>query len=572
MTKVLILATAFYSCSIVQVFAQSNKIAPSEKKELLHESVDDPYLPNAFQNKKTAPAYRFNSSQIAKRKQVISTNASNSSVFTAQVNVNSIGQNIIGDAANEPSIGVNWKQPGNITIGWRQFDNVLSNFRQAGVAFTSDSGQTWSFTGVIEPGIFRSDPVLDTDTGGNFYYNSLTNNPNFFCRVFKSTNGGAAWDTGVAAAGGDKQWMVIDRTNGASNGNIYSSWNAAFSTCVPYNFTRSQNNGSSFDTCTLVDNEPFWNTMALGTSGELYIAGANALNDSLLLCKSITAQIAGAPIIWEPPSYIFMDGGVQGFTPINPQGLMGQVNVDVDVSNGAGQGNVYVLASVFRNSNFDPGDVMFVRSSDGGVTWSAPIRINDDNSFTNTQWFGTMSVAPNGRIDVIWLDTRDGSGTDSSALYYSYSIDQGLTWSLNEKLSPNFDPHVGYPNQNKMGDYFDMVSDSNGAHLAWANTLNGEQDVYYSYIQPPVGTTIQLLSKVQEFKVSPIPSNGIIYFKNNFGIQQIELIDLVGISLANQNISSGNVSLDFSAYPKGAYLLKAKGKDEVVYSTKILLN
>jgi hypothetical protein len=36
-----------------------------------------------------------------------------------------------------------------------------------------------------------------------------------------------------------------------------------------------------------------------------------------------------------------------------------------------------------------------------------------------------------------------------------------------------------------MGDYFDMESDENGAHLAWANTFNGEQDVYYSYITPP---------------------------------------------------------------------------------------
>jgi hypothetical protein len=231
-----------------------------------------------------------------------------------------------------------------------------------------------------------------------------------------------------------------------------------------------------------------------------------------------------------------------------------------------------VLASVFRNSNFDPADVMFVRSSDGGVTWSAPIRINDDNSFTNTQWFGTMSVAPNGRIDVIWLDTRDGSGSDSSALYYSYSIDQGLTWSLNEKLSPNFDPHVGYPNQNKMGDYFDMVSDSNGAHLAWANTLNGEQDVYYSYIKPPFGTRIRANVNSKNFKVRPVPSTGIVNFENKLGINQIELINLLGISIYSQSISAGFTSINLSDFPKGAYTLKAYAADGIVYQSKILLN
>jgi len=93
-----------------------------------------------------------------------------------------------------------------------------------------------------------------------------------------------------------------------------------------------------------------------------------------------------------------------------------------------------------------------------------------------------MSVAPNGRIDVIWLDTRDDPGGYNSALYYSNSIDGGTTWSSNERLSDYFDPHVGWPQQQKMGDYFDMVSDSNGAYLAWAATFNGEQDVYYSYI------------------------------------------------------------------------------------------
>ena len=62
----------------------------------------------------------------------------------------------------------------------------------------------------------------------------------------------------------------------------------------------------------------------------------------------------------------------------------------------------------------------------------------------------------------------------------------GVTWSQNERLSDFFDPHVGWPQQNKMGDYFHMVSDSNGASLAWAATFNNEQDVYYSYISTDI--------------------------------------------------------------------------------------
>ena len=121
---------------------------------------------------------------------------------------------------------------------------------------------------------------------------------------------------------------------------------------------------------------------------------------------------------------------------------------------------------------------MFARSSDSGANWSAPVRVNDDPG-NAWQWFGTMSTSPSGRIDVIWLDTRDNPGTYLSSLYYSYSVDGGVTWSENERLSDSFDPHVGWPNQDKMGDYFHMVSDDAGFSLAWAATFNGEQDVYY---------------------------------------------------------------------------------------------
>ena len=59
-------------------------------------------------------------------------NVSFGSYVSIQVNVDALGHNIVGDAANEPSIAVNPTNPLNMVIGWRQFDDVTSNFRQAG--------------------------------------------------------------------------------------------------------------------------------------------------------------------------------------------------------------------------------------------------------------------------------------------------------------------------------------------------------------------------------------------------------------------------------------------------------
>ena len=73
------------------------------------------------------------------------------------------GQNIIGDAANECVISVDPTDGNRMTIGWRQFNNVTSNFRQGGWGYTTDGGIHWTFPGVLENNVFRSDPVTKSD-------------------------------------------------------------------------------------------------------------------------------------------------------------------------------------------------------------------------------------------------------------------------------------------------------------------------------------------------------------------------------------------------------------------------
>lgn len=449
-----------------QIFSQDGQKDNSPDPRLHHEVKDDEYVPVNRENLGRSPAYNYEMN----------------SIITTQVNVDANGQNILGDAANEPSIAIDPNNRNKIVIGWRQFNTVTSNFRQAGYGYSTDGGQSWTFPGVIEPGMFRSDPVLDYDVDGNFYYNSLTNDPDYYCKVFKSSTGGSSWDAGVDAKGGDKQWMTIDKTEGPGNGHIYAFWTSFFSTCYPGFFTRSTNEGTSFENCITIPNDPSWGTLIVGPTGELYVGGTDGFSSNFLVAKSTNAQIAGQVVSWNMYTTVNLDGSITYGIGPNPGGLGGQTSIAVDTSGGTYNGNVYLLCSVDRNSNSDPSDVMFARSTDGGATWSLPTRVNDDIGTSAYQWFGTMSVSPTGRIDVIWLDTRDNPGTYLSALYYSNSKDGGLTWSQNEKLSDYFNPHLGWPQQNKMGDYFHMVSDSIGASLAWAATFNNEQDVYYSHI------------------------------------------------------------------------------------------
>ncbi len=450
-----------------QVTVTDSLLAPSSRAQL--EVPDDPYIHIPRAGRETSPAYRFSSADI----------------FTVQVNVDDFGENLVGDAANEPSIAIDPTNPNRMAIGWRQFDTINNNFRQAGYGFTEDGGNTWKFPGVIEPGIFRSDPVLDSDAEGNFYYNSLTlSGSDFICHVFKSGDGGSNWDAGTFAQGGDKQWMVIDKTGSMGHGNIYAYWTQAFSICAPGFFTRSYNRGASFENCIIIPDETMrWGTLALGPEGELYACGQS--DNGFVVTRSLAARDSNQAVTWDFSAIVNLDGTMGFGDGPNPGGLLGQTWVATDRSNSSLRGNVYLLCSVQRFSTDDPRDVMFARSTDGGETWSAPIRINDDTTNSAWQWFGTISVAPNGRIDVIWLDTRNDPGGLASSLYSSHSWDGGATWSENERLSEAFDPHVGWPQQNKIGDYFHMISEESHAHLAWAGTFNGEQDVYYSRISLP---------------------------------------------------------------------------------------
>ena len=134
---------------------------------------------------------------------------------------------------------------------------------------------------------------------------------------------------------------------------------------------------------------------------------------------------------------------------------------------------------------------MFARSTDGGNTFSAPRRINDDPvNHAKWHWFGTLSVAPNGRIDVVWFDTRNAANNTDSQLFYSDSVDGGTNWSASIAVSNPFNPFLGYPNQAKIGDYITVVSDNAGANVAYAATFNSEEDIYYVRIPPTPASPI----------------------------------------------------------------------------------
>ena len=102
----------------------------------------------------------------------------------------------------------------------------------------------------------------------------------------------------------------------------------------------------------------------------------------------------------------------------------------------------------------DPGDVYYIRSTDMGVTFGAPLKLNTDAT-TRPQWQPNLSVSPAGTVFAMWYDARESAsctkGNPAVPCYRMWarkSNDNGVTWLPDDTFSDVVSPLPGQSDPN----------------------------------------------------------------------------------------------------------------------------
>jgi hypothetical protein len=204
--------------------------------------------------------------------------------------------------------------------------------------------------------------------------------------------------------------------------------------------------------------------------------------------------------------------------------------VAVDNSTGLSRGNIYVVYA--NNNSLDGADVAFQRSIDGGVTFSAPIRLNARPGNDRAQWFPYVTVdSSSGRVWVFYYDQGVATSGDLTEVTYVYSDNGGTSWSKPVPLTPR--PFkAGWGNdtsQPNLGDYNQAVAQSSSLYAAYAGTvLLGFADG-----QPSTSMTTPdvVFAKVASGSVKPPLHTGPVTFTESGGDGNIDPGDQVHLKI-----------------------------------------
>lgn len=444
---------------------------------------------------------------------------------------------------------------------------------------TTDGGATWTGNNLLSPFTqSSSDPGPTIDKNGVIIFTTL-DSPGMVAAY--STNNGVSWSGRITIQSGsvDKNFAASDDAPSSPYyGRSYCVWSNFAAGQPPIMCGYTTNSGVSW-TGVMQVNTPLSGhysqgcDVMCGPNGEVYICWAAPTSASPYTedyCGFAKSTNGGTS--WTVLNNAFDMNGIRA-TTFNGWNFRvnGFTRIGVDRSGGPRNGWIYVVAA---EKNLAPAgtdaDVILHSSSDGGATWSAGVRVNQDPlNNGKVQFFPAIRVDENGGVNVCYYDNRNyPSVGDSCETYMSRSVDGGATWS-DVKVSDHAWKVKGEAGLGTYGGDYIGISSGNGKVFPfWFDDKTGTMQAWVAAVTPEAvgisGNTSEIPASFELNQNYPNPFNPNTTIGFALPTEQnvkLEVFDMTGKSagvLVNSDLKAGTYKFDFNAsdLASGIYFYK----------------
>jgi Secretion system C-terminal sorting domain len=369
---------------------------------------------------------------------------------------------------------------------------------------TANQGASWSGSINGTGGSNKGDPAADISNNNRYYVGYINNASGQGVAV--STNEGVTWQSYTVAplTGGatilDKNHLWVDKSISSPHANnVYSAW-TSFSGTNDRRivFSRSVNGGINWSPGINISGAAGGPSLHQGVNinsgpnGEVYACWAVYDDNSGIIMPTENsirfARSTNGGVSFSPPQIIA--DNIQGIRFAGVGKAM-RVNsfpsMTVDNSFGPNRGTIYaVWANLGVPGKFSGNDVdiYMVRSVNGGVNWSAPIKVNFSVARQSRKnYFPWITCdQTTGKLHVIYYSDRNVN-TFRCETFLSSSFDGGLSWTDVRISDVSFEPSpIPGLAPDYFGDYLGITANDDVVYPVWTDNRTGAALAYTSPI------------------------------------------------------------------------------------------